>query len=529
MVSNRATLIAFSVVIIYLTLFYQLGGLALVGADEARYARIAEEMNLRGNYVTPTLEFRPWLEKPPLLFWLQAASFKLFGVSEWSARLPVGLTALLTLMCSALLGLELGGRRAAYLTILILATSPLFFIFGRSASTDMLLTAMLTAALFCGFRAATRPSPLWGAGLGAALALATLAKGPVALILAGGIFVLYFLFVRRFPWSWSQTALALVFTLALAVPWYWQIWVENGYDFVATFWLNHHLARFLTDLHHHSQPFWYFLPVLIVGFFPWTFFLGSSAFRAWKLKVEWVSDRYSHLLFLWLWVLVPLLFFSLSESKLAGYILPVLPALALLAALEWEQYLSGDLVAYRAMKPQMAVLSAFTVLVIIALIFGFHFIYDSITAGVLVALPLAFAIALVRYEFRKRQPARLFLTLVAGMSLFAALAFWKAAPVFEDYHSAQDLSLAALPLISQQEPLVLYRYFHHTAQYYTGYQTTREAVPDLQSLRRYRAEHPQDRYYVLTQEPGWRDLQTVFSTRLREQQGNLYLVELQAK
>ena len=179
--------------VIYLTLFYQLGNLAFLGADEPRYARIGEEMNLRDSYITPTLNFRPWLEKPPLLFWLEAGSFQLFGVHEWSARLPVGIVALLSLLMMALLAFKLAGPRVAILTVLILSTSMLFVAFARAASTDTILVALLSAAMVCGFQATRGVSILWAGSAGVALGLSVLAKGPVAVVLFAGIFGLYFL------------------------------------------------------------------------------------------------------------------------------------------------------------------------------------------------------------------------------------------------------------------------------------------------------------------------------------------------
>ena len=174
--------------VVYLTLFYQLGNLSFFGSDEPRYARVGEEMNLRGSYITPTLNFRPWLEKPPLLFWLEAVSFRLFGVHEWSARLPAATLALLSLFIVALLAEELAGRRVALFTGLILCTSGLFFVFARAASTDTLLVALLTTAMVCGFQATRNPTNLWAASAGLALGLAVLAKGPVAVVLFAGVF-----------------------------------------------------------------------------------------------------------------------------------------------------------------------------------------------------------------------------------------------------------------------------------------------------------------------------------------------------
>lgn len=522
----QRTALVFAALVLYLTLFYQLGNLPFIGADEARYARIAEEMNLRNSYLTPTLNFRPWLEKPPLLFWLQAGSFAVWGVSEWSARLPVALLALLTILGTGLFTARLAGPRAGLLAALVLATSGLFFVFARAGSMDMPLTAALAGALFCAFLAAESRVPLWGCGSGACLALAVLAKGPVAALLFGGIFLLYFLLLGNCGWSWKQMVPGLAVFLLGAVPWYWKAWEENGYDFVVTFWLNHHLARLLTDIHHHSQPFWYYLPVIAVGFFPWVFFLGSAAGALWRDASRLTGPEHRHRLFLWLWVALPLIFYSWSSSKLAGYVLPVFPALAVMVALEWERFLAPDLTVFRAMKSQLAALAAVGVALALVLFFGFHFVYGSLAVGALLALPLAASAAWVWHEYRSRRALPIFLALVAGMTLFSALAFWRAAPILGSYHSARHLSLLSLPWISGENPLILYRYFHHTARYYTGYRTTEEAIPNLASLQKYLAARPHSPAYILTQEPGWNDLQAAFPAQLIRQEGNLYLVRI---
>jgi 4-amino-4-deoxy-L-arabinose transferase-like glycosyltransferase len=466
----------------------------------------------------------PWLEKPPLLFWLEAGSFSLFGVHEWSARFPVAVLALMTLLVMGVLSRDLQGTRTALFTVLILGTSGLFFVFARAATTDTLLVSMLSTAMVCGYQATRKGSNLWAVGAGVALGLAVLAKGPVAVLLFAGVFGLYFLLIQALPWSALKIALLAASFSLTAVPWFWEVWKANGYNFVATFWINHHLARFFTDLHHHSQPFWYYIPVLLIGFFPWIFFLGSSLLRSWRRRRHLLEPRFRPELFLWLWVAVPFAFFSISASKLAGYILPIFPPLALLVALEWDHWIEGDSISQRLMRAQLVVLGGFALLFSAALVGGLYFIYHAPVIGVVLALPIVAGTGLALFELRLRRPPAGFLSLVAAMTLFASLAYWLAAPVVDDYHSARDLSQLILPRISEEEPLILYRYFHHTAHYYTHYQVTPEAVADLGALRDYFREHPQNRFHILTQEAGLQDLDRLEAS-LIQHQGNLYLFE----
>ena len=526
-VNRRWHFVLFAAVVVYLTLFYNLGRMAFIGADEPRYARVAEEMTLSGDYVTPTLNHRPWLEKPPLLYWLEALSFRAFGVSEWSARLPVALCAGGAILCAGFFVSRISSPAASFAAVLVLATSPLFFVYGRAASTDMPLVAALTGALIFGYESAQTRSSSWALASGACLGLAAVAKGPVALILFGATFLAYFIVTQRFGWSLGSVAAGLAAFLLVSVPWYWEVSQANGYNFVATFWLNHHLARFFTAIHHHAEPVWYYLPVLLVGFFPWIFFLGTAVSRMWQNRSDWTE--YGSEIFLWIWVLVPVVFFSASQSKLAGYILPAIPALAMLVGIELERQLVPDLRTYRLGKIQVALMVAFGLILSVAVLFGFHFVYRSLALGIILALPLALGMIGAHYYMARSQAPSLFFAVAAGMTLFAALAFWRAAPVVEDYHSARDLSRIALPRISEKRPLVLYRYFHHTALYYTDYKTLSEPLNRPEELKTYFQQSPQESYLILTQKPGWLELAKHFPMKVVSHQGNLYLLEIPGK
>lgn len=521
--SQQRYLLFFALLVAYLTVFFQLGELSFIGADEPRYARIAEEMLNSGNYTTPTLDSFPWLEKPPLLYWLQALSFRLCGVSEGAARLPVAILGILCALCVGGFALAVSGTRAGILTFLILMSSGLFFIFARAGTTDMPLTACLSLALVCGFRATTSRNLLWSLGWGFCLGAATLAKGPLALVLFGGIFAFYFLWVETFGWRWKHLFLGLMTFLVTAAPWYWDVWVENGYHFIVTFWINHHLARFMSDLHHHSQPVWFYLAVILVGFFPWIPFLGITCSRLWRTRGDPELSRSE--VFLWIWTAIPILFFSLSESKLPGYILPVLPPLAVFVALEWDRWLTGEVSMERSFRIVWIVLQGLALLMATAIIVAVRTNYASYL-GLWVALPLLGGIVWGGREARMSRKSSAFLSVVVGMALAGALAFWHLAPVVEDYHSAHKLSKVASPWLTQKRPLILYRYFHHTALYYTQYRSTREAIPDMNSLHEYSARFPQSHYYLLTQEAGWTELSVFPEARRLLHKGNLYLVRL---
>jgi 4-amino-4-deoxy-L-arabinose transferase-like glycosyltransferase len=338
-----AALAAFLLVV---CLFVGLGAIGLVGPDEPRYASIARTMAQTGDWVTPRLWGHPWFEKPILYYWAAAASFKLFGVSEWAARLPNALAALAGALLLALAAWRLWGGRAARLALVIFPTSIGIFAFARAATMDMLLTVSVEAAMVTALFALPRTTPTahsWRrhkfrvgprlrlALVGAFIGLGTLAKGPVAIILAGGSVVLWAALTRRWRdairflrWE-SISAFAVV-----ALPWYIACSLANP-NFAHSFLWHQNVQRFLTPVFEHVQPWWFFFPILALGLMPWTPALIATVRDIWRVFRSG-EQKASAEVFVACWAIFPLLFFSFSKSKLPGYILPTIPPIILLLA-----------------------------------------------------------------------------------------------------------------------------------------------------------------------------------------------------
>lgn len=525
MTSSRLQLflLALSLYILY---FLHLGELPFLGADEPRYARIGEEMLQTGDFVTPTLNFKPWLEKPPLLFWVESLSFKLFGVSEASARLPVAILSLLAALGCAFLLSKSRGRRAGLLSLLILSSCPLFIVFSRAASMDGPLVAFLTIAFLAAFQAHLTGGLAPALVSAIALGLATLAKGPVALVVALSLMVCFRTLRNRPFWNLRQLTGGLFMLAVTTVPWFWLVWEARGDDFVVTFVWNHHLARYLTDIHHHSQPLWFFLPVIVAGCFPWVVFLGSSLARIWKKPSSLLDGKTGLQLYLWLWVAVPFLFFSLSASKLPGYILPIVPPLAMLIALEWDRLFDRQVAAIRMLRVELALVSAGAVMIGLTLLFGARSQYESSSAGLLLATPLLAGALLLHWPFRGYPLKIVFAILTGTMVLFTGLAFWQVAPRVASFHSSKGLVQGSRHRLSPAQPLIFYRFFHHTANYYSGYQTLPESIENLESLKVYLVEHPQENYLVLTQKDGFGELSGQLDILRVQADGNQFLLEV---
>jgi 4-amino-4-deoxy-L-arabinose transferase-like glycosyltransferase len=318
-------------------LVFRLGAVPLLGPDEPRYARVAVEMGRSGDWVTPTLQGQPWLEKPALYYWLAAAAFKAFGETEVAARLPSVLACVFLVGVTALVGARLYGRSAGLHAGFILGTAVLPFAYGRAASMDMLLAATTTASIgllalaFLGV-AGRAAVPVAAAFAG----LATLAKGPLGLLLPALVAAGFVAWTRDF--SLVRKALSgtgLILFVLVAAPWYTLISLAQGRAFLDVFILNHNLQRFTSTIHHHPGPFYFYVPLVVGGFFCWSGLLlpGLAGLRPRTSRRDG---------FVLLWFLLPFLLFSAAASKLPGYILPCLPPLALLMGRAADRLVRGE-------------------------------------------------------------------------------------------------------------------------------------------------------------------------------------------
>lgn len=350
---SKVLLPLLSVVALFVLYLGTIGTLPLLGKDEPRYVQVAREMWERSDWVTPTLGGSTWFEKPVLLYWLIMASFAAFGVSEWAARLGPALCGLATIGLVYWMAWQAerkSGRTApgvALWSALSLASCGGLVAFSRVATFDIVLTATITLALSCFFIADIEEVPkkrFWLlVGLWAGIGLSLLAKGLVGIILPGGVILLY-LVLRR---DWRGLARlkvlwGLPLALVVATLWYGPVSAQHGQAFINEFFVQHHFARYLSDKYRHSQPVYYYLPVMALCALPWTAFL-LSALREIKVSTWQRDDAQSKLnTFALAWLVLPIAFFSLSGSKLAGYILPALPGAMLLTGMSLAAYVNSQ-------------------------------------------------------------------------------------------------------------------------------------------------------------------------------------------
>jgi dolichol-phosphate mannosyltransferase len=301
----------------------------LLEPDEARYAEIPRQMLTQGNWIVPVLHGQAYLHKPPLLYWLVMGSYSIFGVEDWAARLVPGLAGVLLVLVTYGWGRQLNPR-AALLGAFILCLSSRFIYMGRMLSMDGLLSLWVVSALALANRAH------WGDGLRRPIwllsalccGLGLLTKGPVALVLVMIPLLIWQTLDWRTPRIKLVNWLAYLSTAgAVALPWYaavaWQV-----PQFARDFFWTHHVLRFLAPIDH-SEPFWFFIPSLVLGMFPWTLLLlhlGKRLFRRSEGVAQWRSSSLGFILLAGGWCV---LFFSLGGCKRPSYILPAIPPLAL--------------------------------------------------------------------------------------------------------------------------------------------------------------------------------------------------------
>ena len=291
--------------------FFGLARTGLIGPDEARYAAIGRATAATGDWITPRLWGQPWFEKPALLYWMTAAGFKLGLGPELAPRLPVAFASVAFLIYFFVVLRREFGDRAAWYASAILATSTGWLVYSHVAITDLPMSAAFAAAMLTIFTANVRASLASGILLG----LAILAKGLVPLVLF--IPALWFLRHRI-----RDLAILLSAALLVAAPWYILATLRNGTPFLEDFFWKHHFGRFLSSELQHGQPVWFYIPILLVGVFPWVPMLALLFNR------QLYRDRRVQFLLAWFgWGFV---FFSASRNKLPGYLLPLLPPLAVL-------------------------------------------------------------------------------------------------------------------------------------------------------------------------------------------------------
>lgn len=319
--------------------FYLLGQRTLVPTDEGRYAEMAREMLASGDWITPRLNDVKYFFKPPLQTWMNAATFALFGLGEWQARFWTGLCGFLGIIFTALAATRVFGLRTGFYSALILASSFWWAAMGHINTLDMGLSGMMCialSALLIAQRDQATPQERrnWMLICWAGMALAVLSKGLIGIVLPGAVLVLYTLITRDIKlWMRLHLGKGLLLFFAICTPWFVLVSLRNP-EFPHFFFIHEHFERFLTKVHLRTGPWYYFIPLLVIGIMPWLAALAHSMLGALRRQE---GQQFRPQLMLAIWAGFIFFFFSYSSSKLPSYILPIFPALAILIALQMER------------------------------------------------------------------------------------------------------------------------------------------------------------------------------------------------
>ena len=325
--SSRHTLLAALLLAAVFPYFLNLGVSSIWDANEAFYAQTPREMIEAGDYVTPSFNFQLRMNKPVLSYWNVAASYHLFGISEWSERLPIAAGAVVIIATAFGLGRLLGGTFAGLLAATVLATSPRVLLLARRIIIDIHITMWTGLVLLCFALAETRPRRrLYLCLMYAAAGFGVLTKGPVAVFLPAVVFFVYLASQKRLgDLRHMMLPTGALISLAIAVPWYYLLYREYGWEYIGSFIFGENLGRFAEAIGEQSRGVLFYIPVMLADLFPWSFMIPLALW--WAVRDQ-RQNRVARLLVAWIAVIV--VFFSLSGTKEDLYILPIVPAEAAL-------------------------------------------------------------------------------------------------------------------------------------------------------------------------------------------------------
>lgn len=491
--------IAIILCVSWLITFIHLGNLPLVDPDEPVYAQTALEMLQNQDFISPRIYGEFWYDKPPMYYWLVAGAFKMFGVGEFAARFPSALLAVLGSLLIYLSGRKLFNDRTGLLAALILATSLEYFYLSKAAVTDMTLTFFLTGALVAFL---LKNNYMFYT----CAALAVVTKGPIGAVFCGAIVVLYLLVTGNLARLKSMKLFSGgALFIAIAAPWYLAMYYYHGMDFISTFFGFHNMTRFLSP-EHPLGTFWYFyIPVLTIGFFPWTAFLIQAVIEGWKEKGQ---DR-NHIMFLVIWASVVFLFFTLSQTKLVSYILPMYPPIAMLVGWYFDKiWAASRSHALRWSGIPLAIL-------VVVLETGLFYAWESLTAQLLplviiTAIFFLLLITLVWWLSYHRNFQGVFVANVISMIFFTIFLVVQLLPVMAPALTMKDFINEFKQYYDGQAPVYVTKFYRPGFIFYSGISGIEFKPEELQA-----SMNKTSKSYFIVQKKYYEDLPPSFQGKVR--------------
>lgn len=441
-----------------LTIFVNLGSMPLLDPDEPVYAETPKEMILYHDFISPQIYGQYWYDKPPVYYWLVVGAFKLFGVNEFAARFPSAILAVVGVLLVYVSVTELISKRAGLMSGLVLATSIEYFYLGKAAVTDITLTLFLTASLLFFLQKKYYLFYIFSA-------LATLTKGPIGFLFPGAIIVIWMAITRRFgELKDMKIPMGIILFGIIALPWYGVMYQIHGTDFLNGFIGVNNITRFTTAEHAKTSGWYFFIPVLILGFFPWTALMVQSIRSSLKSKG---TEMYHILLFLNIWAAFIFVFFSISSTKLITYILPVYPPLAILVGwyidqLWQESRLKGKEFAWPILS------TLFSILFVVGMALGVKMM-PVITLGA-VALSTLFVLMtlLLWYFLRKQDVLKAVWSQAVAMTIASVILITVIVPPISDGLSTRSIAQSFLANYDGSSPVYVIKFLHPGFTFYTN-------------------------------------------------------------
>lgn len=344
----------------WIAFFWHLGSISLIDETEPLFAEAARQMKVTGDWITPFFNGETRFDKPPLVYWLMALCYQAIGVNEWAVRLPSALAAMglvgLGFYTIWLFGLhtaapmvQIERRRywvSASIGAALMALNPETIVWARTGVSDMLLAGCMGCALlcwFCGYATSLPKVKLrWYLAFYVLIAAAILTKGPIGIVLPGLIIGAFLFYVGRLREVLQEMHLIVggLIVAVISVPWFWLVIARNGSVYINSFFGYHNLERFTEVVNHHAAPWYFYFVVVLLGFAPWSIYLPLAIAKInLKARSHWQNQErvYQLSLFALFWFLGIFCFFTIAVTKLPSYVLPLMPASALLVALPWSE------------------------------------------------------------------------------------------------------------------------------------------------------------------------------------------------
>ena len=449
MAKNRYILII--LVISVVVCFVGLGKMALTDPDETFYAQTAKEMFQDKEWITPHIFDQPQFEKPIFYYWLILISYMIFGITEFAARFPSAIFAIFGILGIYYLAKELYDKKTAFISSLIMITSVEYIALGRGCVTDMVLGVTILFCLMFFVLGWNREKRKYYYYASIMAALAVLTKGPIGLFIPGMILFLYILFAREWNKFKTIPIAKMIFIFSLVSgPWYYVIIKLHGDAFLNEFLGFHNVVRFLEPEHKIGSSPYFYIPIVIAGFFPWSAFLPCAIRDAYKRRTRNIKFKSKELFFL-IWFLLIFIFFSISRTKLITYIFPLFPVLAIITG----AYIKDKIYSDKVQKSFLVSFYALIVFCVVASIAGpivALIEYPTSFLGAAISALVFLLGTIIAFVFlRKKQLFKSICTIMISFVLLTVLVNNLALPIIGEEESKRNLSLILKEQIKPNE------------------------------------------------------------------------------